>query len=194
MKPLSRESSITLLVTLAVVMVATRFHHLGSLIHLPDASMAVFFLGGLYLRRHRLFFLMLALAVGVDWASVGYAGNSAFCITAAYAFLPLAYAALWYGGGLYATRLQATIGSLSLALGVALISATVAFAISNGSFYWLGGRYPEPNFAQYVARLWQWGPLFVRTTLTYVVVALGMYAVLARVIKTRVGVPSIGHV
>ena len=32
-------------------MVATRFHHLGSLIHLPDASMAVFFLGGLCLRR-----------------------------------------------------------------------------------------------------------------------------------------------
>ncbi|MEP7184736.1 MAG: hypothetical protein ABI767_02760 [Rhodanobacter sp.] len=193
MKPLSRDVSIMLLTSLSVVMVATRFHHLGSLIHLPDASMAVFFLGGLYLRRHRLFVLMLALAVGVDWASVGYAGNSDFCITAAYAFLPLSYAALWYGGRLYARHLEATAGSFALAFGVALISATVAFGISNGSFYWLGGRYPEPNVSQYVARLWQWGPLFVRTTMAYIAVALALHAVLARVIHRRVATVSPNH-
>ena len=181
MHPLSRNTSISLFVALAVVMVATRFHHLGSLLHLPDASMAVFFLGGLYLRRHWQFALMLGLAVAVDWASVGYAGNSDFCITVAYAFLPAAYAALWYAGRWYAGRLQASVGSLLLALGVAALAASASFAISNGSFYWLGGRYPEPHFTEYVARLWQWGPLFVRTTLTYVAVALVLHAVLARV-------------
>jgi hypothetical protein len=181
MHPLSHNTSISLFVTLAVVMVATRFHHLGSLLHLPDASMAVFFLGGLYLRRHWQFALMLGLTVAVDWASVGYAGNSDFCITVAYAFLPAAYAALWYGGRWYAGRLRPSAGSLLLALGVAALAASASFAISNGSFYWLGGRYPEPHFTEYVARLWQWGPLFVRTTLTYVAVGLAIHAVLARV-------------
>lgn len=187
MKPLSRNTSTSLFVILAVAMVATRFHHLGSLLHLPDASMAVFFLGGLYLRRHGWFALMLALAVAVDWASVGYAGNSDFCITAAYAFLPLAYAALWYGGRLYAGRLQPTAASLVVAFGVALVSASLSFAVSNGSFYWFGGRYADPHFSEYVVRLWQWGPLFVRTTLTYVAVALLVHAMLSRLSRPHAG-------
>jgi hypothetical protein len=192
MHPLSRTTSISVFVILSVVMVATRFHHLGSLLHLPDASMAVFFLGGLYLRKHWQFALMLGLAIVVDWASVGYAGNSDFCITAAYAFLPAAYAALWYSGRWYANRLRASAGSLLLALGIALLAASLSFAISNGSFYWLGGRYPQPHFSEYIARLWQWGPLFVRTTLSYVAVALVIHGVLARVsrrpIATMTGV------
>lgn len=172
--------STTIGMVLAVAMVATRYHHLGSLLHLPDASMAVFFLGGLYLRRHLAFLLMLALAVAVDWASVGLAGNSDFCITAAYSLLPLAYAALWYAGRTFASYLTATPVALAGAFGVAALAATVSFAISNGAFYWLGGRYSHPHAAEYLARLWQWGPLFVRTTLAYVAVGLAAYAVLAR--------------
>lgn len=64
-------------------------------------------------------------------------------------------------------------------LGVALVAASVSFVISNGSFYWLGGRYAEPHFAEYVARLWQWGPLFVRSTMAYVAVAAVAHSGLA---------------
>jgi hypothetical protein len=70
-------------------------------------------------------------------------------------------------------------GALAGAFAVALLAASVSFAISNGSFYWLGGRYAHPHMGEYLARLWQWGPLFVRTTLAYVAVALAGYAVLA---------------
>lgn len=180
MKPLSRASSVVLFAVLATLMVATRFKHFGDVLHMPDASMAIFFLGGVYLRRHLIFIAFVALAVLMDWVSISFAGVSAFCITAAYAFLPLAYAALWYGGRLYADRLRDSFGSLAGAFGVALVCASVSFAISNGSFYWLGGRYAEPHFSEYVARLWQWGPLFVRTTMAYIAVALVLHGVLAR--------------
>jgi hypothetical protein len=70
--------------------------------------------------------------------------------------------------------------SLAAAFGVALLAAIASFAISNSSFYWLGGRYPDPHFAQYVERLWQWGPLFVRTTMGYVAAALIVHAMCAR--------------
>lgn len=176
MKSLSRNKSIGVFVALAVAMVATRFHHFGSVLHLPDASMAVFFLGGLYLRKHLQFALFLALVVAVDWVSVGVMGNSAFCITAAYAFLPLAYGALWYAGRGFAGAFDASKwSSLALTLAVAFAGASVSYLISNGSFYWLGGRYADPYFAEYVARAWQWGPMFVRTTMTYVVVALAAH-------------------
>jgi hypothetical protein len=187
MKALPRLNFIGLFLVLAVVMTATRFKHFGDLLHLPDASMAVMFLGGLYLRRHLAFVLFMALAVLLDWVSIRYAGVSDFCVTAAYAFLPAAYAALWYGGRLYAGRLRNSAASLAGALGVALLATALSFAISNGSFYWLGGRYAEPHVTEYVARLWQWGPLFVRTTLAYVVVALAVHVLLAQVVRGPAG-------
>jgi H+/gluconate symporter-like permease len=65
---------------------------------------------------------------------------------------------------------------------VALLSASLCFAISNGSFYWLGGRYANPHMAEYLQRLWQWGPLFVRTTMAYVTTALVAYFVGSRIV------------
>jgi len=172
MKPLSRSIRFGLLGTFAALMIATRFHHFGDVLHLPDASMALFFLGGLYLRGHLPFLGLLALAVGVDWAAVELAGVSDFCVTPAYAFLLPAYAVLWYGGRAWAPRMSPDWRGLSGAWLVALVCASLSFAISNGAFYWLGGRYPQPEWSQYLARVWQWGPLFVRTTLIYVASAL----------------------
>lgn len=170
---------------MAALMIATRFHHFGTALHLPDASMALFFLGGLWLRRHLAFVVFMALAVGLDWISVSYAGVSNFCVTPAYAFLLPAYAVLWCAGRAWSARMSATPAALAGAFAVALAAASVSFAISNGSFYWLGGRYAHPNLSEYLARLWQWGPLFVRTTLAYVAVALAGYAVLARLTRTQ---------
>jgi hypothetical protein len=185
MQPLSQRPFAVLLAVLATLMIVTRFHHFGTAIHLPDASMAVFFLGGLYLRRHLAFAGFMALAVLIDWVAIEHAGVSDFCVTPAYSFLLPAYAVLWYGGRLYAPRLQSNAGSL-LGLGaVALLSASLSFAISNGGFYWFGGRYAQPHFAEYVARAWQWGPLFVRTTMAYIAVAAVAHVLLGLALRSR---------
>jgi hypothetical protein len=185
MQPFSRRSFAIVLTVLAVLMIVTRFHHFGTAIHLPDASMAVFFVGGLYLRKHLAFVGFMALAVLIDWVAIEQAGVSDFCVTPAYSFLLPAYAVLWYGGRLYAPRLQSNAGSL-LGLGaVALLGASLSFAISNGGFYWFGGRYAQPHFAEYVARAWQWGPLFVRTTMLYIAVAAVAHVVLGLALRSR---------
>lgn len=166
MKALFRTHNAMILILLVAVMAATRFKHFGDAMHLPDASMAVLFIGGLYLRRHLAFAGFVALAVLVDWVSVSYAGVSDFCITPAYAFLLPAYAVLWYGG-----RACGASRSFLVTLACGFMASCLSFAISNGGFYWLGGRYANPHVSEYVARLWQWGPLFVRTTMAYIVVA-----------------------
>ncbi len=186
MKLLSGSRSALLFGLLVLVMLSTRFKHFGDVLHLPDASMAVFFMGGLMLGRHWMFASLVALAVGLDWLSIQYAGVSDFCVTPAYAFLPLAYAVLWYGGRWYAPRLHVSVASLIGAWGWALLTASLSFAVSNGSFYWLGGRYAQPHVAEYLSRLWQWGPLFVRTTLAYVTVALVAYVVTVRLMSKRI--------
>lgn len=185
MKALSRNASLALFAAFAALMAATRFHHFGTALHLPDASMALFFLGGLYLRRHWQFAGFLVLAVVIDWVSIDIAGVSDFCVTPAYSFLLPAYAVLWYGGRWYSGRMRAAWQPMLGALAVGVACATLSFAISNGAFYWLGGRYENPHFAEYLARAWQWGPLFVRTTMTYVAVAMALHALIAWSLRGR---------
>ncbi|MBL8263364.1 MAG: hypothetical protein JNM58_13145 [Xanthomonadaceae bacterium] len=174
----------------AAFMVATRYHHFGDVLHLPDASMALFFLGGLFLSArtradHLRFAAFMALAVGIDVVSVGFAGASDFCVTPSYVALLPAYAVLWYGGRMIAPHHALETKPVLLTVAAALASASLSFAISNGAFYWFGGRYENPHFAEYLARAWQWGPLFVRTTMIYIVVALALHAVAARTLGAR---------
>lgn len=180
MQPLSRPLFLATAALFAVLMIATRFHHFGDALHLPDASMALFFLGGIYLRRHLAFLGFVVLSVLIDWYSVSQAGVSDFCITVAYAFLPLAYAVLWYAGRWVAPRYDGSLRSHVAVFATLLVAATLSYAVSNGAFYWLGGRYAEPNMAQYAQRFLQWAPLFVRAAAGYVAVAQLAQAVLFR--------------
>ncbi|HEY0335148.1 MAG TPA: hypothetical protein VGC74_15810 [Stenotrophomonas sp.] len=171
------------LICLMIVMVATRFHHVGDVLHLPDASMALFFLGGLYLRRYALYVLMLGLAVAIDYVAIRQSGLDFFqhyCVTPAYCFLLLSYAVLWVAGRLCASRLRPRPRELALTWCVAVVAAALSFLVSNGAFYWWGGRYTDPHWAQYLQRVAQWGPLFVRTTVSYIAVALLVHYALAR--------------
>ena len=112
-------------------------------------------------------------------------GTDAFCVTPAYSFLLPAYAALWYGGRLYADRLQLTWASGLGALVVALVSASLSFAISNGAFYWLGERHVDTTVSGWIDSLLKWGPLFVRTTMAYIVAALAVHTLFAWATRAR---------
>lgn len=180
MKPLSRPLFTAVASLFALVMIATRFNHFGDALHLPDASMALFFLGGLYLRKHLAFLGFVVLSVLIDWYSVSYAGVSDFCITVAYAFLPLAYAVLWYAGRLLAPRYSGSLASHGMVFAGIVVSATLSYAVSNGAFYWLGGRYTDPNMSQYLQRFAQWAPLFVRAAAGYVLASQAVQALVFR--------------
>lgn len=199
LRPLSPAAYAAVFAMLATAMIATRVSHFGDALHLPDASMAVFFLGGAFLRggaggvrTHAPFLVFAALAGVIDWASITFAGTSDFCVTVAYSFLLPAYAVLWYGGRRAAGRVGAGAGAVGLAatVAVALAAASVSFLISNGAFYWLGGRYENPHMAEYLARLWQWGPLFVRTTMAYVVAVLAVEWLVAPIARAARGAPA----
>ncbi|KOR42109.1 hypothetical protein ADT25_15445 [Xanthomonas oryzae] len=172
MSPLSRSSERRLFIASMLAMTTIRFHHASDWLHLPGASMAVFFLGGLALRRHGYFGVLLVLSVAIDWAAVRLAGGSDFCTTAAYAALPVAYGVLWYAGRAYHARVRPGAASPAIAWGLGTLAAVLSFLISNGAFYWWGGRYTDPHWAQYLQRAWQWGPVFVRTTALYLAVVL----------------------
>jgi len=168
---------------LMLLMVATRFNHFGSAAALPDASYAVFFLGGLFLGRARrapaIFALLLVEAALVDYYAIHFAGISGWCVTSAYAFLVFAYGALWLTGYWYAPRHTRTLKGLAGLLSVAAMAGSAAFVIANVSFYLLAGYFDSMSVLQYVASVSQYYPSYVAVTVFYVAAAMGVEMALA---------------
>src|ERR1700678_2552850 len=135
---LSKRNGILACAGFAVLMAATRFPGLTPNLHLQDASWAVFFLAGFYLKEHWrwAFPASMATAIGIDWWAIQHYGVSNYCVTVAYWFLVPAYGVLWLGGcslSNHVTNDLRGLGRLVLTL-VAAVSA--CFLISNASFYW----------------------------------------------------------
>ena len=159
---------------LALVMAATRIH-LSLFQHdVRDASWAVFFLAGFWLRGNArwAFPLLMAEAVLVDYLVITQQGGdfwSHYCVSAAYWFLLPSYFSLWLGGSWLAKRqLGLRAQTLGLAAMALLVSVSVCYLVSNGSFYWLSDSVPLPrSMAAWSANLGQWYLPFFETTALY---------------------------
>jgi hypothetical protein len=157
---------------LALVMAATRTHHFDVL---PDASWAVFFLAGFWLRGwgRWAFPILMAEAVLVDYLVITHMGISFwshYCVSAGYWFLIPAYGALWLGGSWLAKHQKGLrLSTLGLAVVALFVSENLCYLISNGSFYWLSANVPQPKtFAGWFENLSDWYVLFLQTTALYV--------------------------
>lgn len=169
---------------LVLLMIATRFYsHFGSSMSLPDASLAVFFLAGFYLARLALpaavaFVLLLLGAGGVDYYAIAFRGVSDACISPAYWFLIPTYACMWYAGRWFAARQQTKWANLGMLAAVAWGSTSVAFLISNGSFYLLSGNFANISLAQYAEGVAKYYPQYLSCTMLYLACAAALHVLL----------------
>ena len=171
-----------ILAILAIVMIATRVNHFAAL---PDASWALFFIGGFYLRGSArwAFPILMALAVLIDFFVITGAGIdfwSHYCVSIAYWFLVPAYLALWLGGSLV-RRLDAGLDLRSLGLVAVLlaVSVSVSYLISNGSYYWLSDGWRTlgqvRSFGGWLENLGDWYLSYLRTQSIYVAIAVALH-------------------
>ena len=159
-------------IPLIALMVLTRFHHFGDLLHLPDASLAVFFFAGFY-RKKALFVFLLIMAGLIDYIAIAN-GTSSWCVSPAYVFLIPTYAVMWFAGRYCSIFKSLKTADLAIQLGLLILATSAAFAISNGSFYMLSGRYTDVSWTQYFARVAQYYPPYVGYTLCYTVAGLSI--------------------
>ncbi|TAN66275.1 MAG: hypothetical protein EPN17_14490 [Methylobacter sp.] len=159
-------------ISLIALMVLTRFHHFGDVLHLPDASLAAFFFAGFY-RKKILFPFLLVLAGLIDTIAIAN-GVSSWCVSPAYVFLIPTYAVMWFAGRYCSTFKSLKITELAMQFGVVTLATSIAFAISNGSFYVFSGRYLDISWAQYFARVALYYPPYVSSALLYAVLGYGI--------------------
>jgi hypothetical protein len=161
---------------LIALMVITRYHHFGDVLHLPDASLAVFFFAGFYRNKALLGFLLI-LAGLIDYIAISI-GVSGWCISPAYAFLIPTYAVMWFAGGYAASFKIMTIGFWAKSVGLLTLATSIAFAISNGSFYLFSGRFEAMSLADYFVSVTQYYPSYVGAAMIYSVAGLAIVKLL----------------
>ena len=158
MLTLNKTHQILIGIALVAMVVMTRGHHFASINNLPSASLAAFFLAGLYLRPALVFPALLALCAGLDYAAITFGGVSNFCVTPAYGFLIPAYGVLWLAGRWFAKHYSFGWNTLLPLGGSVVAAAVVSELLSSGGFYFLGGRYANPTLAEFGPRLIQYFP------------------------------------
>ncbi len=178
---------------LVLLMAGTRINHFAPV---PDASWAVFFIGGFYLRNWTrwAFPLLMGLAVVVDWVVISNQGMSFwqhYCVSAAYWMLIPAYFAMWAGGMLlrrYYTG--ATLKSLGLLAASLIGSVALCHLIAQGSFYWISASVAEPSVAGWAKNYSDWLLPYMQTAAMYV----GAAALVQVIVEATSKQPAAGRV
>ena len=181
MLTLSKTNQIIIGIALIALIIATRGHHFASINNLPSASLAVFFLAGLYLRPAWILPALLALCAVLDFSAVTFGGVSSFCVTPAYGFLLPAYGSLWLAGRWFAKRYSFSISAFLPLGGSVAVAAVVSELFSSGGFYFFGGRYANPTIAEFMSRLAKYFPHQLENLAFWLGIALVVHVAFALV-------------
>ena len=154
---------------------------------LPDASLAAFFLAGLYLRQARAFGVLLAVVVGSDWLALN-GGVDSSCISAGYGVLVASYYLVWRAG-VWAGTLPVREGRHPLRDTALALSASIAaaFVVSNLGYYVFSDAARSLSPAGYAAAVVSYFPAYAGAALCYVAAVLLIERIAARYRSDREG-------
>ena len=151
---------------LAILLTLTRTSHFGTSAILPDASLAVFLLGGFLLQRSCGFAVLLAAAFGADVLSAQTATEAGWCLTPAYVGLVPTYGVLWLAGRWLAKTRQLDFFH---AAGVASLAIALAFVISNATWYAFSGTAGNLGITDFALAVAKYFPPYLGSAMLYLV-------------------------
>ncbi len=165
---------------LLFLMVVTRA---GFVSHIQDASWAVFFILGFYLRAVIALPLFLLVAFIVDLSVIKATGVENYCFTVAYPFLAPAYGSLWLAGRWLANNYSVSVKGLMYLVLAAVVGTTVCDIFSSGGFYFFSGRFEELSFAEFASRIATYLPMYMKTTVIYLAIAAVVHFAVLQILK-----------
>ncbi|CAM8295650.1 hypothetical protein [Candidatus Methylopumilus universalis] len=158
--------SVCISIFLFSLMTLTRGSHLLSSISLPDASLVLFLIGGIYLKNIRFFIALFLLGLFIDFGAAALDPKLGFCLTKGYWGLIPAYASLWVCG--YFLNKQKYLQKLSIFIPYVSIAVVVAFLISTQTYYLFSGRFGSPSLAESLLHGWEYLPQYFLSSFIYI--------------------------
>lgn len=155
---------------LAFFMLLTRGSHVLTSVALPDASVVLFLLGGIYLgnkfvSRLAWFATFFILATVIDFGAAAFDPVQGFCLTNGYWGLIPAYGVMWLGG-VWLGKQQDAFNLLPYAL-VSLVTTLIAFVISTQTYYLFSGRFPANGVIESMQHGWEYLPSWMGFSMMY---------------------------
>jgi hypothetical protein len=165
---LRQKNQIGIATAIAFFMLLTRGSHVLTAVSLPDASLALFLLGGLFLKRAGWFAAFFMLASVIDFGAAALDPAQGFCLTNGYWGLIPAYGAMWLGG-LWLSKRQDAFAPIPYAA-VSLTTTVIAFVISTQTYYLFSGRFPNSGVLETMQYGWDYLPGWLGFAAMYFVI------------------------
>jgi hypothetical protein len=162
-------------ILLLLVMSITRGSHLLTSVSLPDASFAIFLIGGMLLKKPRWFISLFILSVLIDLATLF--SNSAYQIPINFGYWGLlpSYGIMWFFG----LRIANTKSFLKFtAFGV--IATLITFVISTQTYNLLSGTFPDITIKESIQTGWEYLPQSFMYTMSYLLAYWGIQSLFKR--------------
>ena len=150
---------------LAFFMLLTRGSHVLTTVSLPDASLVLFLLGGLYLKRWGWFAAFFMLGSVIDFGAAALDPAQGFCLTDGYWGLIPAYGAMWLGGR-WLSKQDNAFAAIPFTA-VSLSTTVLAFVISTQTYYLFSGRFPNNGVLHTMQYGWDYLPGYLGYTAMY---------------------------
>jgi hypothetical protein len=149
---------------LFVLMILTRGSHLLTSVSLPDASFALFLIGGILLKKPKWFISLFAFSVAIDLVTLSM--NSAYQISINLGYLGLlpSYGIMWFIG----SRNANTKSFIKFSVFGAL-ATLIAFLISTQTYNLFSGTFPDITIKQSMQTGWEYLPQSLIYTMSYLI-------------------------
>lgn len=172
-----KTNALILAMLMVFLMLLTRGSHVLTHVSLPDASLALLLMGGLYLRKAVWFGFFIVLATLINFFAAAVDSIQAFCLTPGYWGMLPTYAAMWFGG-VWLSAQQDNLNIVKFSL-VSLTATFTAFVISTQTYYLFSGRFPAEGLMESMQHGWEYLPSYIGFTFMY----LGVFWLMANVVK-----------
>ena len=144
--------------------------------HLQDASWAIFFMVGFYLRGascgRYAFPAFFLVAFVIDLVVIDAVnGGTHYCFTPSYPFLIPSYLAMWFAGRWLANNFDRNDAESGLGLfkfvAAAFVGTVVCFFVSNLGFYFFADKFETMSIVEYAQAVAKYLPGYLTTTGLY---------------------------
>ena len=160
---------------LFLVMSITRGSHLLTSISLPDASFALFLIGGMLLKKPRWFISLFIFSVVIDLVTLSIHSIYQIPINLGYLGLFPSYGIMWFFG----SRI-ANITSFLKFTTISAIATLIAFLISTQTFNLFSGIFSDITIKQSILMGWEYLPQTFIYTMSYLVIYWGTQSLFKR--------------
>ena len=153
---------------------------------LPDATWAILFLIGFYLKSIWGFVLITIIAIAIDFTQIAArGGHQDFFLAPSYLFIIPAYFVLWLAGRYLSNHYSENFkGLLFFCLSV-FISVVFCHLIASGGYYWMSLNVIELSTKEFISRTFDYLPLALKITFSYLSFTAIIHLIFTRIFSSH---------